>query len=176
MRKILTLSVLAAIVFGSCAKNDQKCDFTDSTVVAPTAEQSAVKDSLTAHGITNATLNPMGFYYTINSQGSGKYISNLCTTISAAYKGSFFNGKIFDSTATGNVANFQLGQVIPGWQKGMPLINQGGNIILYIPPSLGYGPNPVKDSNGNPVLNSDGSYLIPGNSILVFNVTLVAVQ
>jgi FKBP-type peptidyl-prolyl cis-trans isomerase FkpA len=168
MRKIMTLSAFAVLILASCVKNDSKCSFTDSTIVAPTTEQNTLKDSLTAHGITTATLHPSGFYYTINSQGNGKFISNLCTYISAAYKGSFFNGKIFDSTATGTAANFQLGQVIPGWQKGMPLISQGGNITLYIPPSLAYGPNDAKDINGNVV--------IPGNSYLVFTVNLVAVQ
>lgn len=176
MRKIMALSAFAVLILASCVKNDPKCPFNDSTIIAPTTEQNTLKDSLTAHGINNATMHPSGFYYTINSQGSGKFISNLCTNISAAYKGSFFNGKIFDSTATGAAANFQLGQVIRGWQKGMPLISQGGNITLYIPPSLAYGPNDLKDGYGNVVKGADGNALIPGNSYLVFNVNLLGVQ
>ncbi|MEY3433469.1 MAG: hypothetical protein RL131_1405, partial [Bacteroidota bacterium] len=43
---------------------------------------------------------------------------------------------------------------------GLPLINAGGKIKLYLPPSLGYGSRAV------------GS--IPANSVLIFEITLVA--
>lgn len=168
MKKLFAALVIVLFVLGSCIKNDRKCSFSDSTLIAPDTEQAALQDSLTAHGYS-ASLHPSGFYYTINSQGSGKFISNLCSVVSVEYKASFFNGKIFDSTKTGDVANFVLGRVIQGWQKGMSLISQGGNITLYIPPSLGYGPSPVTDQN-------TGIVLIPENSYLIFNVHLVDVQ
>lgn len=175
MKKLFAASVIVLLILGSCVKNDAKCGYNDSTVIAPASEVQALQDSLTAHGI-QATSNPSGFFYTINTQGTGQAVSNLCSNLSVTYKGSFFNGKVFDSSATGNVANFQLGGVIVGWQKGVPLISKGGDITLYIPPSLGYGPNPAKDSNGNPILNSDGTYLLPGNSYLVFNVKIIDIQ
>lgn len=167
MRKILAVSAIAFFSLASCIKKDAKCNYSDSTVVAPNSETQLLQDSLAYYGIT-ASQHPSGFFYTINSQGTGKVISNLCTAVSVEYKGAFFNGHVFDSTEAGTAANFQLGQVIPGWQKGVPLINDGGDITLYIPPSLAYGPNDAKDGNGNVV--------IPGNSYLVFNVHLVAVQ
>jgi FKBP-type peptidyl-prolyl cis-trans isomerase FkpA len=167
MRKLLTVSVLAIFILGSCVKNDVKCNYTDSTVVAPQSEQQALQDSLTAHGIS-ASMHPSGFFYTINSQGSGQAVSNLCTTVTVDYKGGFFNGAIFDSSSIGNPASFQLGGVVVGWQKGVPLISKGGDITLYIPPSLAYGPNAIKDNNGNTV--------IPANSYLVFNIHLIDVQ
>jgi FKBP-type peptidyl-prolyl cis-trans isomerase len=72
------------------------------------------------------------------------------------------NGTIFDSTATGQTATFQLGKVIVGWQKGIPLVSSGGNITLFIPPTLAYGPS--------------GSGPIPPNAILVFDIDLVGVN
>ena len=84
------------------------------------------------------------------------------------YRGSFFNGVTFDSTANNDVASFQLGQAIVGWQKALPLISKDGVMTLYLPPSLAYGPNPVRDNFGNIV--------IPGNSYLVFNISLKDVQ
>ena len=57
-----------------------------------------------------------------------------------------------------------MGSLIEGWKMGLPLIQKGGKIRLYIPPSLGYGPNDLKDRNNNVV--------IPGNSILIFDITL----
>ncbi len=166
MKKLLT-AVLVLFVLGSCTKKDATCPYTDSTVVAPASEQQALQDSLTAHGI-QATAHPSGFFYTINAQGSGRVISNLCSNLTVTYKGSLFNGNVFDSTSAGAAANFQLGQVILGWQKGMPLINAGGDITLYIPPSLAYGATPRKDNSGNVV--------IPASSNLIFNVKLLDIQ
>ncbi len=94
--------------------------------------------------------------------------TSLCSTVAVFYRAGFFNGKGFDSTATGAPAIFQLGQVIPGWQKALPLVAKGGDITLYIPPSLAYGSKSVKDSSGNVV--------IPANSNLVFRVLIADVQ
>jgi len=168
MRKILSLSVIVIIILSSCLKKDTTCNYSDSTIVAPQSEQEALHDSLSAHGIT-ASLHPTGFYYKINSQGSGASVANLCTTLSVEYKGGFFNGKVFDSTSTGAPIDLELGSVIPGWQKGVPLVKSGGDITLYIPPSLAYGPNPMTNNN-------TGEVIIPGNSYLVFNVHVVNIQ
>ena len=88
--------------------------------------------------------------------------TNLCSNVTVTYKGSYFNGNVFDSTAAGSAATFQLGQVIPGWQKGVPLISKGGDITLYIPPSLGYGPQ--------------GYGIIPGNAYLIFDIHIIDIQ
>jgi FKBP-type peptidyl-prolyl cis-trans isomerase FkpA len=60
-----------------------------------------------------------------------------------------------------------LGQVIPGWQKGIPLVKGGGSINLYIPPSLGYGANAYPPT---------GTVIIPGGSNLVFNVNVISIK
>lgn len=165
--KIFLPLLIAFIFIAGCSKKEQSCGFTDSNKVAPAAEVQQLNDSLNLYGIT-ASQHSTGFFYKINTQGSGTGIANLCTNISVTYKGKFFNGNIFDSSKTGQVVNFQLGEVIVGWQKGVPLISKGGDIDLYIPPSLAYGPNPVKDYLGNVV--------IPGNSYLMFNVHIVDIQ
>jgi FKBP-type peptidyl-prolyl cis-trans isomerase FkpA len=176
MKKILAVCVTALFILASCAKTDNKCRYTDSTVIAPASEVQALKDSLTAHGIT-ATKDPSGFFYTINTQGAGASVTNLCTVLTVAYKGTFFNGQVFDATkfdttVTPNVpipVDFQLGGVIVGWQKALPLINKGGDITLYIPPSLAYGPSDVKNQQ-------TGAVVIPGGSNLIFTVHVVDIQ
>ena len=163
MKKILFFLLITAGMFSSCLKQDTKCNYTDSKIVAPAEQQAALKDSLNAHGITNATLAPEGYYYTIVNQGSGPSVVNLCSSVTVDYSGAFFNGKVFDSTATGSPAYFALGQVITGWQKGVALVNKGGDIILYIPPALAYGPGDTKNPN-------TGEVVIPGGSYLVFKI------
>jgi FKBP-type peptidyl-prolyl cis-trans isomerase FkpA len=167
IKRLLPGLLVASIVFASCVKNN-KCAYTGSTIKAPDTEVQALKDSLFNHGITSATLDPSGFYYKIINTGSGTFISNLCSTVSVSYKGTYFNGTTLDSTAANQLATFQLGQVIVGWQKGLPLISKGGEIALYIPPTLAYGPNPITDNSGN--------ILVPGNSYLEFDINLVDIQ
>lgn len=169
MKKILAVSSICLLILGSClkTKNTNKCGVPESTVIAPLSEQQALQDSLTAHGI-QATKDSAGFYYTINNPGTGSLVPNLCSSIAVYYKGSFFNGNVFDSSTTGNPVTFQLGNVIAGWQKGIPLVTKGGDITLYIPPTLAYGINPRTDQNGD--------IAIPANSYLVFHVSILDIQ
>jgi FKBP-type peptidyl-prolyl cis-trans isomerase FkpA len=166
MKFTLPLLVFSILITG-CAKKDPTCGYTDSIVVAPSSEMASLQDSLTAHGIT-ATQHPSGIYYKINAAGGGQSVANLCTSVTVTYKGMFFNGKVFDSTGMNRTATFQLGEVIVGWQKGIPLVSSGGRIDLYIPPALGYGSSPIKDNYGNVV--------VPGNSYLIFNVHVTDIQ
>jgi len=165
MKKLFAASFIL-VFFAGCMKqnDDKKCDYLDSAVVAPQAEQDALLDSLANHGIQDATLDPSGFYYDIVDPGSGAFVSNLCTLVATYYKGGFFNGTSFDSSLV-QPAVFQLAGVIDGWQKGIPLIKKGGEINLYIPPSLGYGSKDLIDTN-------TGDTVIPANSYLVFNIKL----
>ncbi len=167
MRKIWLLSLFPCFVLMfSCKKNDS-CGFTDSSKVAPDNEKTALADSLEKYGIRNALQHPAGFYYVIENAGSGKIVSNLCSSITCEYWGGFFDGRGFDSTLT-NPATFPLGQTIVGWQKGIPLIKEGGDITLYVPPSLGYV-NVAK-------YDRQGQLLIPPNSYLVFKVSVSKIQ
>ncbi len=167
MKKILLGLVVASVIIASCVKTDNKCGYTDSNAVVPASQIDSLQKLLSDSGIT-ATQHASGFFYTIDNAGSGTGITNLCSTITVNYKGSFFNKHVFDSTATGSAATFQLGQVIVGWQKGIPLISKNGDITLYIPPALGYGAVPATDSQGNVV--------IPANSYLKFKVHLADIQ
>jgi peptidylprolyl isomerase len=78
---------------------------------------------------------------------------------------SWSNGQQFDASwDRGQPFPFQLGagMVIPGWDKGMVGMRQGGRRLLVIPPDLGYGPQ--------------GSGPIGPNETLVFVVDLVKLQ
>jgi peptidylprolyl isomerase len=65
-------------------------------------------------------------------------------TVSMQYVGvNYSNGKEFDASwDRGEPFTFQLGsgQVIPGWDEGIPGMKVGGRRELIIPPDLAYGP------------------------------------
>ncbi len=167
MKKIIFGMIALSALFTSCLKSNGKCTYTVIETSAPTTEKDALRSYLQTNSIP-FTEDPHGFFYNIVTPGSGAIIANLCSTITCTYIGKLQNGTIFDQSAVGTQAVFQLGNVIYGWQKGLPLIAKSGRILLYIPPSLGYGAVAVKDSNGNTI--------IPANSNIFFDVTIVDIQ
>lgn len=95
------------------------------------------------------------------------------SNVAVLYVGKLTDGTVFDASSLHNnePLAFQLGsdQMIPGFQIGVNGMKVGGQRVIAIPPSLGYGPNPIT----NP---QTGEVLIPGNSTLVFEIQLVAVE
>jgi len=164
MGKILACALIASIVFTSCLKKDSGCSYSDPTAVAPDSEQHNLKSYLDSSGIS-ATLNTKGFYYTVVTQGTGK-TPVQCSQITVAYRGWLTNGNVFDQQP--NTVFNSLGSLIDGWREGIPLINKGGEIRLYVPPSLGYGAKGITDNYGNIV--------VPPSSIIIFDISLTDVQ
>ncbi len=79
------------------------------------------------------------------------------------YTGSLLSGSVFDSTsATGQPAVLKLDHLVPAWMEALPRMRPGDEWLLYTPPALGYG------ADGHPPV-------IPGNSVLVFDVKLLGV-
>jgi FKBP-type peptidyl-prolyl cis-trans isomerase FkpA len=117
-----------------------------------------IKTYATAIGM-NATKHISGMFYEIINPGTGNTPS-ANSKVSVTYTGKLLNGTQFDQATT--PVSFYLGQVIEGWQIGIPLIKKGGSIKLIIPSSYGYGCNSYST--------------IPGNSILFFDVALIDVQ
>lgn len=167
MYKIITSLLLISFFFNSCVKKNDKCTFATIETTAPAAERDALRTYLQSNGIP-FTEDPHGFFYKIVNPGSGAIIANLCSTVTVNYIGRLQNGSTFDQTPAGSPAAFQLGAVIYGWQKGLPLIAKNGRILLFIPPSFGYGSTAVRDNQGNIV--------IPANSNLFFDITIVDIN
>lgn len=157
--KLVLISIILSLC--GCSKKSSVCNYSDLPIVAPTTEVQSIQNYLHSQNIT-ATANPAGFYYIILSSGTGPAIVNLCSKITVSYVGKLFDGSVFDQSPPNSNRIFELGSLIVGWQKGIPLINKGGSIRLFIPPSLGYGPM------------TQGP--IPGNSILIFDIQLLDIQ
>ena len=85
--------------------------------------------------------------------------SSVNTPVRVQYAGFFRSGVGFDSGSFDFTTG--TGMAISGMDEGVRGMRVGGQRQLIVPPSLGYG--------------SSGYGSIPGNSILVFNVTLTNV-
>jgi FKBP-type peptidyl-prolyl cis-trans isomerase len=72
-------------------------------------------------------------------------------------------GLQFDTSAGAGPFTFTLGtgSVIKGWDQGVPGMREGGQRRLVVPPSLAYG--------------STRSGVVPPNTTLVFDITLISV-
>jgi FKBP-type peptidyl-prolyl cis-trans isomerase len=107
-----------------------------------------------------ATKTDSGLYYVINNEGTGTRPTGT-SNVTVAYKGYFLDGSVFDESDSIGVS-FGLDQVIAGWTEGITYFKEGGEGTLLVPYYLGYGIN--------------GYSIIPGGSILAFDINLVSVN
>ena len=101
-----------------------------------------------------------GLYYIVNKEGTGTQPTST-SNVTVAYKGYFLNDNVFDQSDSNGIS-FGLDKVIKGWTEGIPYFMEGGEGILLIPYTLGYG--------------QYGSGSIPGYTPLAFDVKLISVN
>lgn len=108
---------------------------------------------------------PGGLQYWDIKVGTGPE-AKTGSTVKMEYTGWLTDGKKFDSNAgTGRPFSVKLGagQVIKGWDEGIPGMKVGGKRQLRIPPDMAYGPQGYPGA-------------IPPNATLIFDVELLGVQ
>ena len=149
MRAFL-LIIVSIFIFVSCAKNE--------TNFEPQTEADILK--YIADNNLNATKSDSGLYYVINTEGTGTRPTST-SNVTVAYKGYFLDGTVFDKSDANGIS-FGLNQVIAGWTEGITYFKEGGEGILLVPYNLGYGAN--------------GGGIIPGGSVLIFDVKLISVN
>ncbi len=102
---------------------------------------------------------PSGLQYKVLTAGTGPK-PTATDTVSCNYKGTFIDGKEFDSSK-GTPISFGVTGVIKGWTEALQLMPVGSKWQLFIPSDLAYG------DAGRPG--------IPPGSTLLFDVELVSI-
>ncbi len=105
-----------------------------------------------------------GLRYKIIQKGDGAKAESG-KGVSVHYEGSLLDGQVFDSSYKRNdPISFQLGvgQVIPGWDEGIGLLQVGDKARFVIPSELAYG-------------SAGAGGVIPPNATLIFDVELMKV-
>lgn len=123
-----------------------------------------IRDYLQQNNL-QAQKTPSGLYYIVTQPGTGAKPTKG-QIVSVHYRGALLSGKEFDSSLKrGQPIDFPIGvgQVIPGWDEGIPLLNQGAKAVLLIPSGMAYG---ARGAGAD----------IPPYAVLRFDVELVNVK
>ncbi|WP_411129857.1 FKBP-type peptidyl-prolyl cis-trans isomerase [Streptomyces sp. x-19] len=108
----------------------------------------------------------MGVTREVITAGDGKNFPKAGDSITMHYTGTLENGQKFDSSRDRNepfVCDIGVGQLIKGWDEGVPQMSLGERAKLVITADYGYGPRGVPG-------------VIPPNATLVFDVELLAIN
>ena len=151
MTKYILLLSSFIIVLASCSSRPS----------AGVAKQARIDDSiirayLTANPQIKAVKDPSGLYYEVTDQGTGAYPTEN-SVVMVNYTCSLIGGRRYDS---GSDFSSPLSGLVKAWQIGVPHVKAGGNITLYVPSRLAYGPN--------------GAGPIPENAVLTFDINLIS--
>jgi FKBP-type peptidyl-prolyl cis-trans isomerase FkpA len=122
--------------------------------IAKSKEPIAIKKYIADNNL-KVTTTADGLNYVITSPGNGpKPVTG--DTVSVYYVGRYLNGKVFDTNIKEEAIKnkmeinpmnpykpirFAIGVqgMIPGWNEGVPLLNQGSKATFVVPSSLAYG-------------------------------------
>ncbi len=158
MIRLRVLLAAAVVATGACGGSDTTGPVPDPDITMTTFAPALGID------LTKMTKTASGLYFRDLTLGAGATVL-VGKRVSIHYVGWLANGTQFDANQPGsNPFQFTVGtgQVIPGFDEGVRGMAVGGRRQLIIPPSLGYG--------------STAKATIPANSILVFQIDLVAIQ
>jgi len=140
-----------ALSVGLISSTQAFAQFTADATLAAAAKEPNAK--VTASGLVIQTLK----------EGTGTQ-PTASSTVRVHYKGSFPDGKEFDSSyKRGEPIEFPLTGVIKCWTEGVAMMKLGGKAKLTCPSSIAYG---ARGAGG----------VIPPNATLVFEVELLGIR
>ncbi|AMR34371.1 hypothetical protein A0256_24405 [Mucilaginibacter sp. PAMC 26640] len=162
MNKLLLIILLFIAGLSSCKKGfDAVAEVKAQAVI----DDKEVQDFIAGKGLANVAhqIDTTGVYYIVINPGDGNDLYTNSTRVTVDYTGRILSsGKEF--TQSNNFhPSFSLGEVIKGWQLGIPQIKKGGTVRLLIPSRYAYGPY------DQPAIG------LPKNSVVDFDIQLLDV-
>ena len=153
--------------------NNQKSGIKNHGVLRVLCEKFYFRRAMAVAAICLLTISAMaqgdfvttksGLKYLITKPGNDKHPAAGCR-VWLTFRGWLDDGTVFGSTdETGNIDIWLgQGQVIKGWEEALPLLVEGGEMHLIVPPALGYGDASTDD--------------VPGGSTLHFDIQIIQVD
>lgn len=157
MNRILLILLLFSAGMSACKKSN---DIVAQTKAQAVIDNKIIDNYLSAKGLTALRVDTTDVRYIIDTLGTGTTLFTNSTQITVGYTGRLLTtGAVFTHTDNFH-PTYVLGQVIRGWQLGIPKIKNGGTITLFVPSRYAYGPYPQKQVN------------LPANAVLIFDIKL----
>ena len=150
MKKFIFFSVLFA--FASCSTYSEKEIQDFDTAIQEYIDSTGVAMEKTENGL----------YYKILKEGEGNQKIGYNDQVTFYYKAAYLKGKTFQIIRKDDPLTFKVNQMIIGWQDALMMLKEGGEIEIIIPPQLAYADKKTE--------------LIPANTILRYNLTVLKVQ
>lgn len=174
--RLIMIMIFVLVVLAACgpATTTETPEVEEPTATSPAAQPETDTETETngepASGPPEAfqgldyTTTDSGLQIAVTEEGDGEQATEG-KVVSVHYTGMLADGTVFDSSLNrGEPIRFPLGQgrVIPGWDEGISMLNEGAMASLIVPPELGYG---AQGSGG----------VIPPDATLYFQVELLDV-
>jgi FKBP-type peptidyl-prolyl cis-trans isomerase len=106
---------------------------------------------------------PSGLEYLVIKPGAGPTPTADDVAL-VDYRGTLTSGAEFDASKPGQPVPMPLSRVVPGFAEALALMPKGSVYRVWLPPANAYGADDQRDDSGKVV--------IPGNSVLVFDITM----
>ena len=120
--------------------------------------------------LATMTLTTGGLYYRDVAVGAGSgATATTLDSVAVNYAGFLSSGEPVAASRAGTPSEARLSRVIAGFSVGVAGMRPGGKRKVVIPPLLGFGFTPQVNPN-------TGAIEIPANSVLVFDIELVAIR
>lgn len=162
---------LIILLFYSCLT---ACNKTSDVGSAAEKAQATIDDKIITDylknnpGLNATKIDTTGVYYIIKQPGSGNGLFTTSTLVTVGDTGRLLTtGQVFAQTNEFH-PSYVIGQVIKGWQLGIPQIKKGGIVRLLIPSRYAYGPN------AQPLLGKSFGLTngLPASAVLDFDIQL----
>lgn len=127
------------------------------------ADQKTANLAVVAKSFPELKADAHGIFQKVLKEGAGPLVPPG-STVRVSYKGSFLDGRVFDSSDLhGGPTEFRVGvgEIIPGWDMVLVTMKKGEKRLVVIPPELAYG---AAGAGG----------VIPPNAFLAFEIELVS--
>ncbi|GHT83835.1 hypothetical protein FACS18947_0240 [Bacteroidia bacterium] len=168
-KHLLHLITCAVLLFSFAAcKDDDKVDeaWRDANIEAynKLTKDSSFKELKTETG-------PSGVYYKVIKNGEGTEYPIQTSSVKVLYKGTYYNGTVFDAGSGGNDVpiEFSTNNTVRGFGFALQNMVVGDKWEICIPYHLGYGASGYVDSYY-------GTVYIKGYTTLFFEVELVEIN
>ena len=163
MRPMTCLGLaMAGLLLTGCSKPAAPPEKPKIYAMTPDGNAQYLADNAKKPGVTTLA---NGMEYRVITAGTGKQATGPHDLVTVSYKGWTVDGRVFTATPAGQSVTFSIGRLItPGWNDALFMMHEGDEWEVALPPELGFGEAGLADAQ------------LPPNSVITFQIKLVAVQ